>query len=47
MSRIARPPGDADAVKIIEQGDGEFSGRVEQVLEFDAFQSTVLGDVGD
>ena len=47
MSRIARPSGDADTVEVVEQGDSEFPGRIEQVLELDAFQSVVLRDVRD
>lgn len=42
---VTHTPGHSDAVEIIEQGDGEFSGGVEQILEFDALQAAFLLDM--
>ena len=37
----------ADAVEIVKKWDGEFPGSVEKVLELDAFQTALLGNVCD
>ncbi len=35
----------ADAVEVIEQGDGELSGRIEKVFELHAFETAFLIDI--
>ena len=45
MARVTHASGHSDSVEVIQQGDGEFSGRIEKILEFDAFQAAFLVDI--
>ena len=45
MARVTHASGYADAVEVVEQGDGKFSGRIEKVLELDAFQAAFILDI--
>ena len=45
VSGVAEPSCNADLVHVVEEGDCEFSGSVEEVFEFYTFEHTVLFDV--
>ncbi len=47
MSCVALAAGYAGFVEVVEERDGEFSGGVEEVFEFDGFERAVCFDVFD